>query len=369
MRWLKCFLFFGFISFLFSCEDEESLIDSPWKYAHPLDHEVSSKSLLELDVDLQKGTYGKVNSLIIIKDNEVIFENYYNGTKRDDLQPINGATMSITSAVAGIALDETDNLDLNSLVIDYFPEYSKHFEDIPQKDKINFKNLLNLRSGLWWDEEDYGFYDEDNEARIMLDEDDWIDYILSHKMIRVPGQYFNYNSGNAVLAGAMVEKAVNTPLREYANEKLFKPLSIKNWEWDADANDITNAAFGLKMRACDLAKIGYLYLDRGNWGPDNIISNEWIEQSINIDVALLSYNFSKYWWQVSGAHFLANNLAVNDMFFAWGEGGQFLFIIPHLEMVIVTTADNYVGNTELYAFQFMADYILPAVTNTTVTVK
>jgi len=344
-----------------SCTEEGAIIESPWKYNNPHDKLVDERRLLELNQEIQEGKFGEINSLLILRDSEVIFENYYNGTKRKDLQPLNGATLSVMNIIAGIAIESSPDLSLDSRAIDLFSDQPEHFTDIPQKDKISIRHLMNHTSGIWWDEANHGFFDDENDAHIMLQQDDILDFVLSKPMIQVPGNNYSYNSGNAILLGGMIERAFDIPFNDYVEHNLFEPLDIQNWEWTRDKEGNTNTAFGLKLTTQDMARIGYLYLNRGSWEGDSLMSKNWVRQSTrpNINAGFL-YNYGRYWWSITHVNFLSQILNTNDMFFAWGEGGQYIFVIPHLDMVVVSTASNYDEDLELSAFQILSQYILPS---------
>jgi CubicO group peptidase (beta-lactamase class C family) len=271
------------------------------------------------------------------------------------------STQSVLSALVGIQDYRDDSFSLSSKIIDYFPEYAEYFENIPQKDQIELRHLLAHSSGFWWDEETYPFGTDENDAYQMSISDDWVANVLSTPMIKEPGADFNFNSGNAILMGAILEKQTGQDLEEFASAQLFSPLGIEEWKWDRISGGQVNAAWGLYLRPLDMAKIGHLYIEEGLWKENQIFADNWTSRSSRSRFYASSYfNYGYFWWRFGGFADVVRYLERNDIFFSWGEGGQFIFIVPHLDLVVVTTAGNY-NNNETLAIDMFRDYILPSV--------
>ena len=221
--------------------------------------------------------------------------------------------------------------------------------------------MLSNTSGLWWDEWAHPLGSEDNDAYVMTLSDDWISNVLSTPMIREPGYQFNFNSGNGILMAPIMQQLTGIELEQYATEKLFKPLNISNWKWERIPDDYVNASWGLHLRPVDLAKIGYLFLKEGVWNDQMIFAENWRSSSSrNRAIASYYYGYGYFWWRFSSFADVIRPIKENDVYFSWGEGGQFLFVIPHLDMIVVTTAGNY-ANDETMAFGMLKDYIFEAV--------
>ncbi|MCK5278984.1 MAG: serine hydrolase [Cyclobacteriaceae bacterium] len=347
----------------FSCGEENPTPNNFLDYQNPYFEYLNSSKLDLLNEEIKKGSFGDIHSLVIIRNDKIVFENYYSNYQRSDLHPIGTSTQSIVSALVGVMLKENDSISLSAKIIDLLPEYSQYFENIPQKDQIEIGHLLTNTSGLWWDEWTHAFGSEDNDAYVMTLSDDWVSNVLSTPMIREPGYEFNFNSGNGILMAPIIQELTGTEMEQYAKEKLFSPLEITEWKWEKIPGDYVNAAWGLHLRPLDLGKIGYLYLKDGLWNGQMIFEENWRRRSTRHRKNVSNYyNYGYFWWRFSDYADAIRFLQQNDVFFSWGGGGQYLFIIPHLDMVVVTTAGNY-SNNETMAIEMLRDYILASVTD------
>lgn len=348
---------------LAGCSDENPVPNSFLEYQYPSFQLMDDERLKSLDGKIREGDFGDIHSLIILRNDKIVFENYYSNYRRSDLHPIGGATQSVISTLVGAVLHEDSTLSLRQEIIDFLPDYTQYFENVPQKDQIQLRHLLTNTSGLWWDEWSHPFGNEDNDAYQMTLSDDWVGNVLSTPMIREPGDEFNYNSGNGILMAPILQHITGVELEEYAAKTLFDPLEITEWKWERIPGDFVNASWGLHMRPLDLAKIGYLHLKDGVWDDQVIFDEFWRLRSSRYREWAIGYlNYSYFWWRFSGSADVVRNINPNDVFFAWGDGGQFMFIIPHLEVVVVTTAGNF-GNNETIAFSMLQEYIFDSISD------
>jgi len=350
-----------YILLFFACGEENPAPNNFLDYENPYVENFNGAKLEELNEQIKKGDFGDIHSLVILRNDKIVFENYYSNYQRSDLHPIGGSTQSIVSALVGIMLHENESISLRTKIIELFPDYAQYFDDIPQKDQIEIRHLLTNTSGLWWDEWTHPFGNEDNDAYVMAQSDDWISNVLSTPMIREPGYEFNYNSGNGILMAPIMQHLTGVELEQYATEKLFKPLKISNWKWERIPSDYVNTSWGLHLRPVDLAKIGYLYLHEGIWNDQIIFDENWRNRSSRNRVNVSGYyGYGYFWWRFSYYAEVIHSLKQNDVYFSWGDGGQFLFVIPHLNMVVVTTAGNY-SNNETMAIGMLKDFIFESV--------
>ena len=357
----KVFYLFTLVVILISCKEEKVAPTAFIEYSKPYAENMDESLLIQLDQTIKQGVYGNIYSLIILKSGKIVFENYYSNTSRDDLHPLGGATQSIVSAVVGTQELNDEEFSLSSKIIDYYPEYAQYFDNIPQKDQIEIRHLLSHTSGFWWDELGYPFGTEENDAYNMSLSDDWVAHVLATPMIKEPGYGFNFNSGNAILMAPIMEKETGEAFEELTKKRLFDPLAITNWEWDRTSKGRVNTAWGLHLKAIDMAKIGYLYLNNGTWQDQLLFDDIWRTRSTRGRNAVSNYfNYGYYWWSFNNRADAVIFLSRNDVFFAWGEGGQFIFVVPHLDLVVVTTGGNFNAN-DTKSIEILRDYIFPAV--------
>ncbi|MGF1635709.1 MAG: serine hydrolase domain-containing protein [Cyclobacteriaceae bacterium] len=352
-------LLFGAMPILISCElDGTEIPEHGFDYDQPWSQGINDQTLLAMNDAVIEGEYGNIRSMIILKNGKIVFENYYDGYSRKDKQKLGSATKSISSLLLGIAMEQKEESSVEDKIIDLLPDFKSYFEDIPQKDQISLRNILTNSSGIWWTEQIFQDTNPESNLQIMESSNNWIEYVLSRPMIREPGLAFNYNSGNSIILSPIIEHYAAANLTDFANEKLFQPLGISDWDWEQVPENTTNTASGLSLRPIDLAKIGQLMLDSGKWEQQSLVNDRWKRQSTQARYTLGSFTYGYQWWGISRFNPISYLVNRNDIYFAWGEGGQFLFVIPHMKIVFVTTAGNYNDDIELEIFNLFREYII-----------
>jgi CubicO group peptidase (beta-lactamase class C family) len=346
---------------VFSCKVENPRPSGSFEYSAPYYQGMDAGTLSQLDEQIKSGAFGDIHSLLILRNDVVVFENYYANFRRDDLHALGAATQSIISAVVGTQDYQDESFTITSKIVDYFPQYPEYFDNVPQKDQVEIGHLLSHTSGLWWDEWSHPFGDESNDAYVMSLSNDWVANVLATPMIKEPGNDFNFNSGNAVLLAPILEKITGKELEMLTEERLFQPLGINEWNWEKTPRDYVNAGWGLQMKPIDMLKIGQLFLKNGVWEDHQLFDEAWRTRSTRRRNFVSSYyGYGYFWWSFGRTADVVRSLRVNDVFFSWGEGGQFIFVIPHLSLVVVTTAGNY-NNSETKAIEILRDYIFRSV--------
>ena len=189
---------------------------------------------------------------------------------------IRSASKSVVSLLFGIALDRKLIPGLDEPVFNYFPEYA----DLrtPDKARITLRHLLTMSSGLAWDE-NLPYTDPNNSEAAMLRSGDRWRFALQPRLLVAPGSEWNYSGGCTELLGAVLRKASGKPIEAFAEEALFAPLGISDFNWVRYPDNIPAAASGLQLRPRDLAKVGQLVLQRGRWDGKPIVSEPWITEA------------------------------------------------------------------------------------------
>lgn len=270
-----------------------------------------------------------IYSVIIAKNDEILLEEYFNGKTKDDASNIQSLTKSIMSILIGICIDEKLLLSENESIARYFPDQFQILS--PEKKKITVCHILNQTSGLSW----RGY----REHLGWLKSQDPMLYVLTKKMNHTPGTSYLYNSGATHLLSGIVTKSSGLSSLEFAKAKLFDPLQIHpvNWEMRSDGY-YDGGGFGLEMRPIDLLKIGQLLLDRGIRNDRPLVSVQWIDKlfdagekwSTNWGLPGSTHGFCWY-------HALVDNIEIH---YAMGYGGQFIFLIPEKDLVVVATHNH-----------------------------
>lgn len=175
----------------------------------------------------------------------------------------------------------------------------------------------------------------------MVRSSDWLDFSLSRPLTHEPGQHFAYCGACLTPLSFILAQKSGMGIPDFAQKFLFDPLSIQNAHWMSGPENLTPASFGLSLRPRDLAKLGYLYLKNGLWNGQRVISSKWVSDSTRAVIPKAHtnrrYDYGYLWWEKE-IHQHGHLLKV---YFAWGVGGQYLFVVPQLDLVCVMTGGNY----------------------------
>jgi CubicO group peptidase (beta-lactamase class C family) len=239
----------------------------------------------------------------------------------------------VTSLLLGIAQGEGLVGPVSTPVMDAYPELSRVVT--PDKRTITLEHLLTMTSGLAWREGEGLLTDEDRLAW----RKDVPRFVLSRPGAEPPGTRFHYCGGNTALLADLLVRASGMPFREYARVKLFEPLGIRDWEWVGDLHGRPLAFAGLRMRPRDLLKVGRLVLNNGAWGGRQVVPKAWIRTSLEprFRTGVSDFSYGYQWW--------TGTVAWHGKALPWkaafGNGGQRLFLVPDLDLAVVTTAGAY----------------------------
>jgi CubicO group peptidase (beta-lactamase class C family) len=183
----------------------------------------------------------------------------------------------------------------------------------------------------------------------MMASEDWIQYMLDLPMANEPGTYFEYCNGASFLLSAILQETTGSSALEFAKNNLFGPLGISDIDWPSSPQGISIGWGQLKMRPLDMAKIGYLYLKKGVWEDKQIVPSDWVVDSTREFIsATLEDGYGYQWWMDDSGFYLA-----------LGYAGQFIYVLPELDMIVVFTSD--LEENDFYIPQnLLFDYIIPA---------
>jgi CubicO group peptidase (beta-lactamase class C family) len=275
----------------------------------------------------------RIDSLLIVRNGHLVFEEYPNTLYDNESRHIiHSCTKSYTSALVGIAIEEGYIEGVDRKLVDLLPNRTIANLD-ERKQAITLEHLLTMTSGLEWDEwtEPYDSYL--NSLNRVWAAPDSVQYILDLPMASDPGDMWVYNSGGSHLLGAIVAEATGTSLFAYAIDTLFTPLGISPsnimWPWDSHGRYWGHG--GVEMVPNDMLKFGYLYLNNGTWDGEQIVPAEWVQQSAATQFTFNDYSgYSYQWWTYP--------TEIVDVYSAVGYQGQYIFVIPSLDIVVVFTS-------------------------------
>jgi CubicO group peptidase (beta-lactamase class C family) len=248
-------------------------------------------------------------------------------------------------------------------VFDFFPEYTDLIAGSSEKSNLTLRHLLTMTSGIRWDDETYPYSDTRNDLHQAFISNDPIHYMLSKPIEVQPGTVFQYRNCNTNILGEIIRRATEVRIDQYSKDNLFDKLGIIDFEWQMLSNNVVFTSGDLRLRPRDMAKFGYLFLNRGIWKNQQIISQDWIENSTqqHIDLNTTSNRvdwtdgYGYQWW-----HWKSVNGTEFNAYFASGWGGQWIIVSPSYNMVIISTAGNYYTNTKITIQQLIANYIIPS---------
>lgn len=280
---------------------------------------------------------GSVQSVLIEQNGELIEERFAEGVSPGNPVNIKSASKSILSLLIGIAIDQGYLEGVDQTIGEFFPDYFEENPD-PEKEAITIQDLLTMRGGLESTSmRNYGRWVVSNN---------WIVYKLSRELVAEPGGRMIYSTGTSHLLSVILTRASGMNTREFASRYLFGPLNAPLGGWDRDPQGYFLGGNNMPMRPHDMVKIGRLMLNGGEWNGEQIVSKEWIRESVQ---AYTRSNFNPYdhgymWW--------GKKVAGYDTIFAWGHGGQYIVIIPELDAVIAATSNLFRNEGRGYQRQF-----------------
>jgi len=288
--------------------------------------------------------------LVVLKNNNIVMEWYYNHFWRKSILDIRSAGKSITSLLLGVAIQEGLIQNLEQDVYSIFPK--EKYPSINDGYKnIRLKHLLDMTSGLDADADDG---DTPGNAGQWIGRDEWVDYLLSIPLVAEPGERWVYADINAVLIGAIIEEISGMSLKDFAKEKVFDPLGITEYYWYTNAANQTGGAGNLYITSLAFAKLGALVANEGQWGNKQIVQAAYIDRLIDRKVSnfnnwfYLADSYGMLWYKKQG---IFNGKKI-DYLFASGNGGNQLIVVPEENMVIALTSTAYgtrYGHPRAYA--------------------
>jgi CubicO group peptidase (beta-lactamase class C family) len=354
-----------------------------WSTASLADVGMDPDILADLMNRLYRHPAHLVHSLLIVKDGSLVFEEYFDGRDvdlfdpdllggdtlnlvarhfdRDVLHHCASVTKSVTSLLVGIAVDQGTVPSIEAPLFSFFPEYARLRSR--EKDRITLHDALAMASGLRYDEESRPIADARNDAHRLFFSDEPIAFTLGRDLMDDPGYAYHYNTGTTVLLGEIIRRSTGMSVDSFAEEHLFGPLGITRYRWAPLQGDpaILHAGGGLYLRPRDMAKIGQLMLRNGVWDGHRVVSSGWVRSSTTPQVRISAGgNFRSYGFQWKIGRFGAH-----DAYWAAGWGGQYIVVIPDLDLVFVQTAGRYSGEdvAPLYD-EIIEAYVLPAAAGT-----
>ena len=331
-----------------------------WRTAQPEAMGMRAEKLGELE-KLLRSRQRHVNGVVVVRKGYIVFEWYRPGYGAGDTHNVASVTKSVISALVGIAIEAGFVQSVDQKILEFFPEYVPGAGD-SQKRKLTLKHLLTMTAPIAWKTGARG-YEPLNRLRRQRD---WVKYILD--LLGREGELgrFQYSSVCPHLISAVISRTTDRCAREFANERLFRPLGMKEIPdhevtsfqrddvfgknvtgWIKDPGGITSGGWGLTTTPRDMARFGFLYLNRGTWDNTPVIPDAWIEES----TAQNANGYGYYWWlRGEGSTF---------SYSAAGSGGNLICCVPGKDLVVAIVSKVVMKSPD--PWQPVERYILPAV--------
>ncbi len=315
-----------------------------WRTSTPEEQGMDSEALATMLARIEARGYD-IDSVTVIRHGYIVADAAVYPYDLNSKHVIHSCTKSVVSTLIGIALFRGHIDSVDQPVLDFFPSRTVQNLDAG-KEKMTLEHLLTMTTGLECRDSYLYRWSGLNQ---MIMSGDWVQYVLDLPMSEEPGTRFEYCNGASFLLSAILTETTGMSALEFAERNLFLPLAITDVSWPANPQGINLGWGELRMRPHDMAKIGYLYLKGGRWESARLLPAAWVEASTRKHTsATLQDGYGYQWW-------------VDDsgMYMALGYAGQFIFVVPEKEMVVVFTSD--LEESLFYAPQeLLNDFILPA---------
>lgn len=321
-----------------------------WSKALPEELGIDSYILDKAD-KLIKRKYPNFKSMLVIRKGYLVYEKFYNNFYPKQLNSVYSVTKSVMSALTGIAIEQGLISSIKDKVSDYIPQYFMDIDDA-RKNDITIENVLTMMGGLSSIDENYTTY---------FLAQDWVEAALKMPMNNAPGEAFEYNTGLTQLLSAVIEETSDMSVLEYANEYLFSKIGMNVNRWDHDEFGSHGGGFGLYLTSYDMARFGYLYMNKGNWDGQQIIPEQWVLDSTAKKIQISETQDYGYLFTLEQITDTVNDKTYS-MYQAYGSGGQIIMVIPELDLLIVISCNASISPTvKPMTRDIITDYILPSV--------
>jgi CubicO group peptidase (beta-lactamase class C family) len=343
-----------------------------WRKCQPEEVGMDSEKLLKV-YDYVSDQGMSTRGIVIIRKGYIVGESYFNLANKYTRFESFSMAKSVMGAIIGIALDQNKLEDINQEIYHYYEELVQKktkairgeihaeglavgvetsLEELPAEKKrlITIKDVLQMRSGLEWNESiDEGLQGFD-VGRMMLTPD-YVQYVLRKPLVHLPGTHWRYSTGDSVLLSGLINRAIGRSAYDYGYENLFFPIGIPGISWESDPAGHTTGGWGIKATIREFAKFGYLYQNKGRWDDRQIVSEGWVTESVQPTSETVDY-YGYQWWLRPGLGGDEQTNVPEDTFYALGLFNQNIFVIPSEEIVIVRTAQELLF-TEWNALEFL----------------
>jgi CubicO group peptidase (beta-lactamase class C family) len=308
-----------------------------WSVAAPEVEGLDSGALADL---VEWGRAERVDSLLVVRHGKIVVDAYYAPFKPGIRHNLYSATKSFVGTLTAIAIRDHLLDSVDHPVLDFFRDKAVANVD-DRKKSIAVQHLLDMTSGFEWDRSSYAMFGSSDPTKFVLDQ----------PMKTDPGQSFYYNNGNPYVLSALITKLSGQNALDFARKEVFEPLGITDVDWGKpDAQNVINGQSHLFLLPQDMAKLGYLYLHKGEWDGKQIIPASWVERArAGVIDGWYGLRYGNLWWSLPGG----------GAYLAWGAHDQLIVVVPGSDIVAVLTATSWPTGT-ISPHEFV-DYIVKCI--------
>ena len=298
-----------------------------WHSSTPEERGIDSSRLAEGLLSIrQKNIH--IHSLLIIRNGSVVLDANFYPYDGKTVHELASVTKSLMTTLIAIAADQ-GRLKLDQSMLSFFPERTIANRDA-LKERITVRHLASMSSGL----DSMGFEHDEGTLNEMMASQDWIEFALDRKVVSEPGTRFVYDSPGMHILSGILQEATGMTALEFARENLFEPLGIREVIWPVDPQGFNHGWGDVYLYPRDAAKIGYLWLNKGVWEGEQIVSRQWVEDSVKPQIKTDGDDYYGYGWWVSTDDNQAD-------YHALGRGGQYIMVVPYLNLILVMTGGGF----------------------------
>ncbi|MEO0345745.1 MAG: serine hydrolase [Pseudomonadota bacterium] len=342
-----------------------AVLDDGWQTAAPAASGLDEQALLGMLNDIRafepeqlRAPY--IHALLIAHRGNLVFESYFHGYHRERTHDSRSAGKSLGSVLLGAAIRTGAIASVDAPVYDFYGGVDAFANPDPRKQRMTLRHLVTMSPGLACDDGDYeGSPGNEDRMQSQSEQPDWYRYTLDLPMRAEPGSADIYCTAGINLLGGAISKATGRSLPRFFHEQLAVPLQMGHYHMNLSPMERGYLGGGIRLRPRDFIKLGQLYLDGGVWNGHRVVSEDWVRESATAQSSINSegdYGFA--WWR---RDFRVGDRSIAT-YQAAGNGGQMLFVVPELELVVMFNAGNYSDGRTRGEFRdrYMQGAILPA---------
>jgi CubicO group peptidase (beta-lactamase class C family) len=322
-----------------------------WQVTDPEKQDMEATALNKI-TDYVQDSGLAVDSVIVVRHGYIVYEKYFRPPwDKDKVHNIHSCTKSVMGSLVGIAIQQGKIKSLDDKMVDYFPNRTIQNLD-ERKRSVTLLNLMTMKGGFDWAELTYPYTDPRNPWIQALRSDDPIQFVLDKPMATQPGKVWAYNGGYSQIFSAIVTDKTGMTTLEFAKKYLFNPLGITELTWRRDRQGLYDAGGGLMLTPRDMAKYGYLILNKGFWEGKSIIPADFVAESVKTQTkfnANSGYGYESWW-----------TIPLDGYYYASGIRGQEIYVIEKQDLVVVTTANLQEGRQTESKMRKIAQYAISA---------